>query len=646
MAIVLGSEEYLNTLSHLNGGSGVTKNLFCDVFNASAGDLLVAKSIRQPEFYGSVYKKMKIMLGNLSIDGESSAAQKEAVNFPGALVTTYAKTELKNLQNTNDWLFDQTLNDELIGTVITAIFPCFLFHVYDSMKISESKYETNEFEYLYYLSVLKPLLEGGNIGTSNIEKMKSGISRWWLFYVIHSLRDEAKSAALEFHGQLGLSNVGQQINNLIVYDASKFIVYRMRNKIREHLLSCLNEGTGNTVYEYVRKYLDEISIVRHAHSEVGRLDLNLVTDANGSYYKFNVTDRSKWLKHKKRIANSFSHQMYSINHQGLLEAQLDTREISSFITSNFAFSEGAETKVEFVPDDFFAIALDPTYYIDINRISAYVNENGFNVPNMIESLAINYNTSYKDLWFSANPVANFSGPISALDLKHKMDMMHLSKGALLKVCGEEFEFQSAVVAELGMKMLQRVWALVIPETSVTGNLQIVYDNAFGTPLIEGISDEGNTWYTTELVQGLNVTLYNNAVPVIAFLDALKIDNIAVDRSSQLIIGKELLMAFYSILASFNIEGLKTQMIPWLNTLDVLPTDRDVYPEWTSAKGQANAAKRFKGFGNLVMEHQCVKSVFNQTNSSQLNNALVKALSIIIAYKTDSIQANAIIQSLK
>lgn len=643
MAIQVGEERYLQLLSHSNYTlEASTNKLFDDIF------ITGKESVRQPEFYGNVYKKLKRMLNTLSVDDQSQAAVFAGCKYPTNDITPdlMISRETRTLANTHKWLFEQTLTNDLVGTILTGIFPVFLFNVFDHMKISESKYEQNEFSYLYYLSVLKPLLDRDAIGANNFDKMKSTICRWWLFYAMHTFEDEAKSAAIDFISKLELSSASTQVNHMATYDAIKVTLFRLKTKIREHVLRCLDEGTGNAVYEYVRRFLDEMSMVRHAHHEVGRVELKIDNLAESDVFKINVTDRSKWLQHKKRIADSFCHQMYSIGHNGILEPALDTREISSFITGNYAFSAGAETLATLSPDTFMAIALDPRLYIDTNRISPYINENGMSIPNMVESLSISYNAPLKDIWFSCNMSTNLNSAISAMDLQHKMNLLHLNKGAALKLCGEDFTFDSAVIAELGMKICQRFWALVIPETSVTGNLQISYDNAFGTPLIEGADSGINEWYSGSLVKGLETDLYNNITPIVSFLDALKIDSVAIDRSNNLLIGKELLLAFYAVLKSFGIETLKTQMISWLSNLTILPSDRQVYPEWTSAVGQANATKRFTGFGNCVMEHQCIKSLFNATNSSQLNNALVKTLSIIIAYKTDAIAATPIIQVFK
>lgn len=642
----IGEESYLQTISLPNPQTNSNfTNLFGEIFGE---DPTKSISIRQPEFYGYVYSKLKRTLACLSIGPTSSPEQKAAINFPDLKITAdqMFHKESDSLSGVSTWLYEQTLNNNLIGVVTTGVFPYFLYYIFESMKISDSTYEENEFEYLYYLSVIKPLLDQAPIGANNYEKMKSTIARWWLFYVIHTLRDEAKQVAHDFVSRLEINGPTAQVNSLITLNAAKFAVFRLRNKVREHLLDCLSEGTGNAVYEYVRRYIDELCIVRHAHHEMGRVEIKINNDAESAFYSILITDRSKWLKHRKRIANSFSHQMYHINKNGVLEPQLDTREISSFITGNYAFSAGPETTKEKTPQDFMNLAVDGRHYIDTSRIGSYINENGMSLPNMVESLAVIYNSSLKDVLFSANITTNMNNPISALDLQHRMDVMHLSKGAVYKVCGEEFPFDSAVVAELGLKMCQRFWSLIVPETSVTGNLQIVYDNAFGTPLIEGVGSDSGAWCASSLVKGMNVDLYNNITPIISFLDALKIDGVNIDRSNNLLIGKELLLAFYAVLKSFGIENLKTQMISWKANLTVMPVDRDVYPEWTSAVGQANAVKRFNGFGNLVMEHQCIKSLFNQTNSSQLNSALVKALAIVIAYKTDSISEASIIDIFK
>lgn len=642
----IGDENYLQTLSIAIPESGSDyEHLFSEVFGNTPNK---AVSIRQPEFYGSVYAKVKRILATLSINASSTSEAKTAMSYPDVKIPAdqMLQTETALLTDTSTWLFSQTLTNKLIGTVTTAIFPYFLYHIFESMKISDSKYEENEFEYLYYLSVIKPLLDKAPVGTTNYEKMKSTISRWWLFYVIHTLRDEAKATAIDFISKLELNSNTAQVNSLTTLDAAKFAIFRLKNKAREQLLSCLNEGTGNAVYEYVRRYIDEVCFVRHAHSEMGRVELKINNDAESAIYSVLITDRSKWLKHRKRVSNSFSHQMYHVNKLGILEPQLDTREISSFITGNYAFSAGPETVKTKTPQNFLDIAIDSRYYIDVSRMQAYINENGMSIPNMVESLAVMYNSSLKDVWFSANITTNMNNPISAIDLQHKMDLLHLSNGAIYKLCGEEYTFDSTVIAELGLKICQRFWSLVIPETSVTGNLQITYDNAFGTPLIEGMGADNGPWCANTLVKGMNIDLYNNITPIVSFLDALKIDGVNIDRSNNLLIGKELLLAFYAVLKSFGIEALKTQMIPWKGSLVTIPSDRDVYPEWTSAIGQSNHTKRFNGFGNLVMQHQCIKSLFNQTNSSQLNSALVKALAIIIAYKTDAITETPIIDEFK
>lgn len=631
----IGEELYLHNLTVDLVDGNIQPRIFSDMFD---NNVKTSKSIRQNEFYGNIYKKVRNILKNISLDSSLNDTQLTAAGFPIAAIPRdqMLTTETFALTYTSKWLFDQQMTSQLIGFVTTAVFPFFLYQIFDLMRVTESKYEDNEFKYLYYLSVIKPLLDRDAQGANVNDKMKNTIARWWLFYTIHTLQDECRSLATDFISRLEITSNSTQINNFAAFEAAKFGIYNLRSKVREHLMKCFSEGSGNAAYEYVRRYIDEIAMVRLAHNEIGRLELKIDNEATTAVYKFNITDRCSWLKHKKRIANSFSHQLYVLDDRGMLEPQLDAREINSFITGNVAFSTGVESTVIKSPEDFMSLAIDPKNYIDVSRISNYINENGMQLPNTVESLAIIYNGSLRDVWFGANAISTLADSISALELKNRQDVMHLSNGMDIKNCGESYRFDNAVVAELGMKIMQRFWSLVIPETSVTGNLQIIYDNAFGVPLIDGIQGTSDQWYGTSLIKGLNENVYGNVVPVISFLDALRIDGAHVERGRTLMIGKELFVTLYSIFKSFGIEELKTKMLPWSDTLDAFPEDRDVYPEWTSAKGQAKSTTRINGYGDLIKENQCIKSLFNATNSSQMNCALTKALAIIMAYKTSAI----------
>lgn len=621
----------LQRLSHPNRTVTSPDHLFNDCFGPN-GEL---SSVRELEFIGSIYAKMKRTLQTLQLPHNATAEAKTAINYPIGIdpvdMVTY---EADNLALSTSWLYLQTLEPRMKEMIITANFPYFLYCLYDMLSKPEHSFEDNEFDYLSYLSVYKPILEGRLTGTTTFEKIKNASTRWWYFYAVHTFRDIVKDIALDFYAKLDIPNARGQISRSTVYAAASEMVQSMIASATNHLNGLLNVGVGNNVVEYVGKFINEITLIRNAHAEAGRVELKMTNNEQSQLFTFHISDRSAWMKHTRRIANSFSHQSYIMNKKGQLEPQLDTRELASMIVENVAFTgAGVDSTVQLSPSLFYALALDPSVYINTSRVAPYFNENGMNLPNNMDSLTYYYNPAVKDEWFSYNSRTSIDGPITAIDLEHKMNMQHLINGAEIKNCGESFSFDSAVTAELALKMFQRFWALVCPETTVTGTLSINYDNAFGMPMINGLA-AADEWYSSSLVRGLNITIRNNVSPIITFLDMLNLgDNVIIDRNNNLIIGSELLKVLYNIFRSYGIEELKATILPWFETLDPIDLDRDVYPEWTSTKGQLNAGKRMNGIGKLIKEAQCIKGIFKSATSSSMNAALVKALSIIISYST-------------
>lgn len=645
--MAIGDERYLRMLSDASWDTSKGSELFGDVFRGATSEL---QSVKVPEFYARCYEKSLTTLKRLAIDKSnpnSAWPNNGTGEYAGYGIETAFQTEAFSLSLSSQWLHDQILKQDLIGSIMQAILPVYLFEIFDQLRIVDSIYETNEFNYLYYLAVLKKILIEPPSGATVGEKMKSTMTRWWLFYIVDSLKPNAKAMATEFISHLNIKTDKGNVSRQEAATASKTTLYKLKEQIRSFLLESLKEGTGNHIYEYVRRYLNELAMIRQNHDEVARIELSLNQVDNSPTFKVKVNDKSKWITHTKRLADSFSHQLY-INKDGVLEPQLDTREISSFITGLFSFSEGAGSDVEIDVAAVMNMALDPRHYIDVSRISSYINENGFSIPHNIDNVTIIYNSSYKDLWFSSNSYTNMGEAISALDLAHHNTMLSLTKGNSYVMMGETFNHPAAVSAELALKVIQRFFALIIPETSPTGNLQITYDNVFGMPFIDeyATGGVGAPFYYDYLVKGMNVDLYNNITPVVSFLKAMRMDDIVIERDKHYIIGAQLFNNLLNLMKQFGLEALKEKMLPYYSSLTPLPTDRNVYPEWTSAIGQSNANVRISGYGDKILEWQCIKSLFASTNSSQLNTALVKTLAIGISYGTSAIAAQPILSVFK
>lgn len=621
----LGTEQYYAALVNVKDSETALEKVFDDVYPGST------INVRRGEFYSACYAKALYSTYNLD---------KGAVT--GIAIEDSWKSEISNLIETKKWLFEQTLSSKLINLVTAAVLPTFFYNVFDIINETDSQYEEHEFKFLYGTLVHKKMFgESYNTGDPIQTRIQLLIARWWLAYVVYAFQDSTKNLAIDFVNRLEVKGASIQLNKKAVEESFNKVMFSMQAQIRTHLYHCLNEGTGNQITTYVRTVIDELVMVRKSFGDMARIELKIDPTSVERPMQVNIYDKSKWFAHIRRIADSFSHQMYSIDRNGLLVPELETREIANFITDQVAFSSGTEDVVSKIPKDFVDLALNPRYFIDTQRVSGFINDNGMNVPNSIEGIGIYYPNTLKDQWFSVVTAAVGDSSVSALDLKQQMDSLHLIKGMKLKLFGENYEFNHAILGEMAMNIAQRIFSLIVPETSPTGNLQIIYENQWGTPLVNSsLISETN-------VTGLNEAVYQNVIPVISFLEALNIKEYSLDRSKERYIGQELFSNMYQILKQFGIESLKTYMLSAGLIADqiVLP-EKKLYAEWTSLAGNGHAKDKIKPYGPNLKERFLIKSLFGQTSSSAMNEVLVRSIAITIAYKTAAIEGKSIITEFK
>lgn len=628
-----GSYAHITQMCHSNVIMGDKDVLFSDIFKE--GDIN-RSSVRQPEFYASIYSRAITCTGRLYPLHTDIEAVFQSCEWPAGLPFESAiAKELVEFSHTKNWLFEKTLSEDLISYVVFACFPKFLWHVYDLMRYHDSKYETNYFSYLYNKAVISKMCTCPTLGTG-LDAIQHTQSRWWLLYVVKTFGDEMLSFATDYLAKLGVETPSAQVSRSVAIDSAKEIFYSMKLRCKKYLLTCLESGSGIRAYEYVRPLLDEKCMTRHATSEPLRIEFSIDSSADvGSQFTITTKDKSKWYEHTKRIADSHLYQAYTINDSGVLEPILPSNELSDFVARNMAFETGESITNKYSMSDFEEKAYDGRFFIDINRVSGYINENGFNIPHVIDGANIIYTNSTKDLFFSTNPRDGINGSISALELDQKIKLQHLYNGSVVKLGEKEYEFSSAVTAELALIMMQRVYALILPETSLTGSMVTTYDNVHGTVLIDGTSIPAGSWINKMLVGGGNTTLYNSITPMLSFLSRLHIDGIPLSNDKEVLIGGSLAAQFLAMLKAYGFEDLKTQMVAsvWNGSAPSLDIKDKLFSGWTSSYGQTNSLTMLRGYGNKLMQAQCIKHLFSTISSSTLLEVFARSVSYFLAHNT-------------
>lgn len=607
-------------------------------------------TIRQAVFFSGVYDKAIDYVGRLAFPAASynNSDKLAGHKWPSNLTDPRqwaVSAEFESLVDTKSWLFSQTLSPKLVNTVAMIGFGKFLWEVYDLMRFHDSPFEKNYFGYLYSKSTMGVLSKMEFNGTDVKSSVEHSIARWWLMYVIKTFGDEMPHFAQEFVSKLGITSPSSTVSASICDKAIKEIWDAIVTRSRKFLFECVEQGTGVRAYETVRHYLDEVSMTRMHTEETARIEIKIDPNAaSGSRFIVTSKDKSAWYTHVRKVADSHMYQAYTLNEDGVLEPMLNSNELSEFVAGNLAFESGELRTVTKTLRDYLKEAAKGQLFIDVGRVGSMINENGFNVPHAVEGLSVIYHNATKDLIYSASLKNKLSGTLDALELDQKMRLEHLYHGRAFTVGEDSFEFTNAVCSELGQIMMQRVFALMIPETSATGNLVTSYDNIHGTVLIDGSDLPSGSWIRDLVIGGAKSILYNNTAPVLSFLSRLQLRNVPVDNSKEVFIGSDLAQQFYTILKDYGFAELKSAMIGsrWTGTPSTYPGSNNMLTGWTTAFGQENALKGLGGYGSFRKEAQCVKSLFSTVSSSSLLDAFTRCVSLFLGYDMSTITLTSLL----
>lgn len=608
-------------------------------------------SVRQPNFYSDIYERALIMTGRLGIDPSATSAE-EKIKFGFSdtydLSTYGISKELRQFNLMKTWLFDNTLNDKLVAYILFTVIPYFMFNIYEQLRYHESKSESNIFEYTYS-SVVFGNMANSLTSATGFDAIKFAQAKWVMMYVIKTLVSEMSAAATDFIGKLGLESPNVQVSKSITISTFLDSVSKLKIKIRKLLFEVLEPGTGVRVYEHVRPYLNEICVSRQATAEPGRIEL-IIDSAASAGEKFKVVTKDRSLKyiHTKSIADSHLFQAYVIGEDNILEPLLSVGEISDFVASNVAFSSGEINTSAFHMNDFVVKALDSSKYIDVNRISSMINENGFNIPHAVEGLSIIYPNNTKDLWFSANPYSSFSGNASSIEVEQQIRLQHMFNGLAITLAEDSFKFGSAVTSELGMIICQRIFAMMIPETSPTGSAVTTYNNVHGTALIDGTMTGSYGWIGDTIIKGADTTVYNGLYPILDFFTKCRIDNVPCDNTKNILIGTDLLKQFYNILKTYGfLELIGVMQTTWrakvTDSPENFPTDSRLLGGWTGIYGEKVKMVPLQGYGNKFKEVQCVKHILATVSSSVMLEVFARAISQFLTLEMASVPSDSILQ---
>lgn len=610
-----------------------------------------AASVRQPNFYSDIYERALIMTGRLGIDpAASSNEEKTKFGFSESYdLSTYGiSKELRQFNYMKTWLFDQTLNDKLVSNILFTIIPYLLFNIYEQLRYHESKSESNIFEYTYSSVVFGGMAKASSAATG-FDAFKFAESKWVMMYLIKTLNSEMSAAATDFIGKLGLESPNVQVSKSITLSTFLDTISKLKIKIRKLLFETLEPGTGSRVYEYVRPYLNEICVSRQATAEPGRIELLIDSAASaGEKFKTVTKDRSLKYIHTKSIADSHLFQAYVIGEDNILEPLLSVGEISDFVASNVAFASGEINTSSFVLNDFIVKAMDSSKYIDVSRMSSMINENGFNIPHAVEGLSIIYPNNTKDLWFSANPYTSFSGNASSIEVEQQIRLQHMFNGLSINIGEESYKFGSAVTAELGMILCQRIFSMMIPETSPTGAAITQYNNVHGTALIDGTMTGSYGWIADTIIKGADSTIYNGLYPILDFFTKCRIDNVPCDNTKNILIGTDLLKQFFNILRTYGfLDLIGVMQTTWRakisDTPDNFPADSRLLGGWTGVYGEKIKMIPMQGYGNKFKEVQCVKHILATVSSSVMLEVFARAISQFLTLEMAGVGSDSILQ---